>query len=102
MSEENIGKLFTRLGRCHEVAALGGRVVPGLRYGFMLARGGRPLGLWSVRHGEFLFREFANYEPLMTAENVKDAHQRTVRLLVECQNGWAERGGWGGSMARSA
>jgi hypothetical protein len=71
--------------------ALDGSVVAQHPYGVLLRQGNRPLGLWSVRDDQIVFRELASYEPKYIATDLAAVGAQSVELLRQCQGGWAER-----------
>ena len=80
---QNTNRLYPRLAMCQQLAALGGVVSIGADNAVVIGIGRRSLGLWSVRRGEFVFRDCANYEPLLVTSDIDEAHRMTLALLAD-------------------
>ncbi len=94
--------LYKLLDSLHELDTLGGTVSLGDRHGVVVALGGRPIGLWGILGDTYVFREFGNYEPALTASTAEDVVEMTLALLYLCRHGWAERLGAIGTVIRAA
>ena len=90
MSRADELRLYKKLDACRHIDGLHGRVLPAHPYGVLISLGHRPLGVWSIRDGQFVFRDLANYEPSRIFADFDGVHRQTLALLAACRAGWAE------------
>ena len=86
-------RLYRWLAASPVIAGLHGHLVPENPYGVLLCLGAHPLGLWSLKGSQYVFRDLANYEPCRTSIDLNSVHQQTVEMLTRCRHGWAEHFG---------
>lgn len=83
--------LYHHLSKCPQVNSLNGTIALEHPYGVLVCLGQRPLGLWSLRNGHYVFRQLSSYEPSVAQGDLAGVHLQTLDLLRRCQNGWAEQ-----------
>jgi hypothetical protein len=85
--------LFKMLDGHRGLAEHDGSVAPGYSHGVVLSVAGRPIGLWGVIEGRYVFRELGSYEPVLTATDPAEVLELSLALLALCRHGWCERFG---------
>ena len=89
----NERSLFKTLDGHRGLAEHDGSVALGYSHGVVLSVAGRPIGLWGVLGGRYVFRELGSYEPALSASDTAEVIELSVALLALCRHGWCERFG---------